>query len=125
MSSYLKPLPRRGEIWFVKFHTDPPDKGLRPVLIVSVDARNQNERAETVLVIPLTTSIHKAIPTHFLLPASETGLAADSAARAEDISLVLKESLVEPRSKLRQISHTRICQMARAVQVAIGCIPAS
>jgi mRNA-degrading endonuclease toxin of MazEF toxin-antitoxin module len=35
-----RPSPRRGEIWFVKLHVDPPDKGLRPVLVVSVDARN-------------------------------------------------------------------------------------
>jgi mRNA-degrading endonuclease toxin of MazEF toxin-antitoxin module len=54
-----KRLPRRGEIWFVKLHVDSPDKGLRPVLIVSVDARNQHERADTVLAIPLTTSVRK------------------------------------------------------------------
>ena len=76
-----KRLPRRGEIWFVKLHVDPPDKGLRPILIVSLDARNRHERADTVLAIPLTSSIHKEVPTHVLLPAAETGLAADSGAR--------------------------------------------
>src|SRR6266478_128088 len=77
-----KRLPRRGEIWFVKLHVDPPDKGLRPVLIVSVDARNQHERADTVLAVPLTTSVHKEVPTHIVFRSAETGLSSDSAARA-------------------------------------------
>src|ERR1022692_3130680 len=102
-------LPRRGEIWFVKLHVDPPDKGLRPVLIVSVDARNLHARADTVLAIPLSTSIHRDTPTHVLLSAAETGLSADSAARAEDITVIRKANLVEPCSRLRQISNTRIC----------------
>lgn len=115
-------LPRRGEIWFVKLHVDPPDKGLRPVLIVSVDARNLHARADTVLAIPLSTSIHRDTPTHVLLSAAETGLSADSAARAEDITVIRKANLVEPRSRLRQISNTRICQLGRAIEVAVGCV---
>jgi hypothetical protein len=54
------------------------------VVIVSLDARNTHERADTVLVVPLTTSIHKSAPTHVFLTAGETGLQSDSAARAED-----------------------------------------
>lgn len=117
--------PRRGEIWFTKLYVDPPGKGPRPILIVSTDSRNRHEGVDTVLAIPLTTSIHKDFPTHVLLLAGETGLSADSSARAEDITVILKADLIEPRSGLRQISHTRICQMARAVQLAIGCIPTS
>jgi mRNA interferase MazF len=105
----------------VKLHVDPPDKGLRPVLIVSVDARNRHERADTVLVVPLSTSIHKDVPTHVLLAAAETGLPADSVARGEDITVVRKANLFEPRSRTRQLSNTRICEIARAVEIAIGC----
>ena len=118
-----KRLPRRGEIWFVKLHVDPPDKGLRPVLIVSVDARNLHERADTVLVIPLTTSIHKDVPTHILFTSAETGLSWDSAARAEDVTVIRKVNLVEPRSPLRHIGGARICQIGHAIQLAIGCAP--
>ena len=121
MSTQRKRLPRRGEIWFVKLHVDPPDKGLRPVLIVSVDARNQHERADTVLAIPLTTSIHKKVPTHVYLTSAETGLTSDSAARAEDVTVILKANLMEPRSKLRQLGNMRICQIGKALQVDIGC----
>ena len=115
-------LPRRGEIWFVKLPVDPPGKGLRPVVIVSVDARNQNERASTILGIPLTTSIHRDIPTRARLAASETGLPEDSAACCENITMMMKEDLVEPRARLRQISDTRICQLMQCVGLAAGCV---
>src|SRR5262249_44199056 len=97
-------VPLRGEIWFVQLHVDPPGKGRRPVVIVSLDVRNRHERADTVLVVPLTTSIHKEVPTHVFLPAAETGLPGDSAARAEDVTVVRKQSLVESSGRLRQLS---------------------
>ena len=115
-------VPQRGEIWFVQLPVDPPEKGPRPVVIVSIDARNRHERADTVLVIPLTTSIHKEVPTHVLLSAGETGLTADSAARAEDVTVVRKRSLLAPRSQLRRLSDQRVCDLARKVQIAIGCL---
>lgn len=113
--------PLRGEIWFVQLHVDPPEKGRRPVVIVSLDARNRHERADTVLVVPLTTSIHKESPTHIFLPAGETGLRTDSAAKAEDITVVRKLSLIEPRSRLRRLSDRRICELAAKVGMAMGC----
>jgi mRNA interferase MazF len=113
--------PLRGEIWFVQLHVDPPEKGRRPVVVVSLDARNRHERADTVLVVPLTTSIHKEAPTHIVLSAGETGLQTDSAAKAEDITVVRKQSLVEPRAGLRRLSDRRICELAARVSMAMGC----
>ena len=115
--------PLRGEIWFVQLPVDPPEKGRRPVVIVSLDARNRHERADTVLVVPLTTSIHKDFPTHVFLSAGETGLQANSAARAEDVTVVRKQNLLEPRGRLRQLSNTRICEVAAKVGLAMGCRP--
>jgi mRNA interferase MazF len=115
--------PQRGEIWFVQLYSDPPGKGRRPVVIVSINARNRHERADTVLVVPLTTSVHKNAPTHVFLPAGETGLQSDSAARAEDITVVRKQSLIEPRGRLRQISDRRVCELASKVNLAMGCAP--
>ena len=94
---------------------------MRPVLIVSADSRNLHERARTVLGIPLTTSVHKNYPTHVVLSAGETGLSGDSAAQAENISLIAKEDLVPPRQRLRQISHSKVCEICRSVQIAVGC----
>jgi mRNA-degrading endonuclease toxin of MazEF toxin-antitoxin module len=121
MAPAIKP-PLRGEIWFVQLPVDPPEKGRRPVVIVSLDARNRHERADTVLVIPLSTSIHKADhPTHLFLAAGETGLSEDSIARAEDVAVVRKTNLVEPRSGLRVMSHRRICELSEMVKIAMGC----
>jgi mRNA interferase MazF len=115
--------PLRGEIWFVQLPVDPPEKGRRPVIIVSLDARNRHPRADTVLVIPLSTRVHRADhPTHIFLAAGETGLSEDSIARAEDVTVVRKSHLVEPRSHLRAMSHRRICELSEMVKIAMGCL---
>jgi mRNA interferase MazF len=117
----MQPDPLRGDIWFVQWPADPPEKGRRPVVVVSVDARNRHERADTILVVPLTTSIHKDAPTHVLLAAGETGLQSDSAARAEDITVVRKRSLIAPHGRLRRLSDRRVCELAHRVSIAMGC----
>lgn len=113
--------PLRGEIWFVKIPVDPPDKGLRPVVIVSANERNRHPRANTVLAVPLSTSIHRQAPTHILLSPGESGLSEPSVIKAEDIVTVRKESLQRPRTRLRQLSNTRVCEIARKVIIAMDC----
>jgi len=115
--------PLRGEIWFAHLPADPAAKGRCPVVVVSLDTRNRHERASTVLVVPLSTRVHKNTATHVFLSAGETGLQSDSAARAEDIVIVHKEGLVEPQSRLRQLSDRRICELAAKVRIAMGCAP--
>ena len=92
-------------------------------MIVSLDGRNRHEQAETVLVVPLTTSIHKEVATHVFLSAGETGLQSDSAARAEHITVVKKQTLFEPHGTLRQLSDSRVCELAAKVRIAMGCAP--
>lgn len=92
-------------------------------MIVSLDVRNRHERADTVLVVPLTTSIHKGAPTHVLLSAGETGLQEDSAARAEDITVVRKRNLIEPQTRLRRLTDKQVCELASKVSMAMGCTP--
>jgi mRNA-degrading endonuclease toxin of MazEF toxin-antitoxin module len=115
-------IPQRGEIWFVQLPTDPPEKGRRPAVVVSLDARNRHERADTVLMIPLTTTIDKPAATHLLLATGETGLQESSMARAENITTVNKTNLVEARSGLRKLSDRRICELAHMVSLAMGCL---
>lgn len=115
-------LPQRGEIWWTNFHTDPPEKGRRPVVIVSPNARNRHERATTVLVVPLSTSVHKLGPAHMLLHAGETGLRTDCAAQADNIAVVVRANLHEPEPGQRALSHTKICKLASLVKIAMGCL---
>jgi mRNA-degrading endonuclease toxin of MazEF toxin-antitoxin module len=113
--------PQRGEIWWTNFHTDPPEKGRRPVVVVSPDARNRHERATSVLVIPLSRSIHRLGPADLLLRAGETGLRTDCAAQADNIAVALRANLREPQPGQRALSHTKICQLASLVKTAMGC----
>lgn len=113
--------PVRGEVWWTNFHTDPPEKGRRPVIIVSPDGRNRHERSTTVLVVPLSTSVHKLGPAHLLLRPGETGLAMDCAAQADNISVVLRANLREPSPGQRALSNTAICKLAGLVRIAMGC----
>jgi mRNA-degrading endonuclease toxin of MazEF toxin-antitoxin module len=116
----MKRVALRGEIWYVELPTDPPGKAARPVIIVSLDARNRHPGASTVLVAPLTGSIEKDFITHIKLSPGETGLHASSV-RCEDLTVVRKEFLVQPKSPLRTLSNTRVCQIADALRIAMGC----
>ncbi len=114
--------PVRGEIWWTRFPTDPPDKGRRPVIIVSPNARNSHPRANTLLAIPLSTSVQKLGPAHLLLRAGETGLRADSAAQADNICVLLRDHLDEPIAGHRPLTNAQICRLAGLVKIAMGCV---
>ncbi len=72
-----------------------------------------------MLVVPLSTSTIKNVATHVYLAPGETGLEG-SVLKAEDVSVVLKEILTEPRHRLRNISNARICELAGKIRIAIG-----
>ena len=112
----------RGEIWWTQFPTDPPDKGRRPVIVVSANGRNSNPRANTILVIPLSTSIHKLGPAQLLLRSGETGLREDCAAQAENVCVIRRDQLSGPVLGHRAISHAKICRLATLVRTAMGCV---
>lgn len=114
--------PLRGEIWWTRFPTDPPDRGRRPVVVVSTDGRNCQPRSNTVLVIPLSTSIHKSRPADLLLRAGETGLRADSVAQADNISTVNRVDLDEPVQGHRALTGHQVCHLAGLVRLAMGCV---
>ena len=113
------PSPTRGEIWFVKLPTDPPEKNERPVVIVSIEARNAHPRATTVLAVPLSTTPAR-LPTHIAVAPGETGLAEASTIQAENITTVRKSSLREPSQRLRRLSESMIERIAKGVQIAMG-----
>lgn len=118
----MRRTPLRGEIWYVKLPTDPSEKPPRPVVIVSLDARNRHPAARTVLVAPLTGSVEKEFDTHIRLSSGETGLN-PSKVHCEDVTVVKKEFLLEPKMPLRVLSNTRVCEIAEKVRIAMGCPP--
>lgn len=114
------PHPHRGEIWFVRIPTDPPNKGLRPAVVISREERNLHPRADTVLVAPLSTTPARTA-THIELSPGETNLRDISAIRAENITTVSKADLIPPRTPLRRLTSARMRQVAMAMLVAVGC----
>jgi len=77
---------------------------------------------DTVLAIPLSTSVTKVGPWHLLLHAAETGLREDSVAWCENIGAIKKDQLLEPITGHRPLTNTQICKMASLVRIAMGCV---
>ena len=93
-------------------------------MIVSINARNSHPRSSSVLVVPLSTSVHKEeIPVHLMLEPGQTGLAERVIARTEDVSAVWKVQLDPPRGRLRTLSSQQVCELSRKVGIAMGCLP--
>jgi len=104
------PAPRRGEIW-TAYLGEPRQRHW--VLIVSLDARNLSDRAETVLTVPFASRIAEA-PTTVVLQPGETGLPGPSCLRGHFITTLPKKLLIERQS--RSLSGRRmreICTLIR------------
>jgi mRNA-degrading endonuclease toxin of MazEF toxin-antitoxin module len=57
---------------------------------------------------------------HVYLTSGESGLER-SVLAAEDVTVVRKSSLSEPHGRLRNLSNTRICDLACKIRIAMGC----
>ena len=88
----------------------------RPVLVVSVDARN--ERANDVIVIPCSTNLRPA-PTHVRLSRGEAGLPEDCVLKCEQITTVKKQDM-DPVPLGAALRRARMADVERAVLRAVG-----
>lgn len=106
---------RRGEIRFVDLE---PIRGTeadkrRPAVIVSNDGANEAASRlgrGVVTVVPVTSNVTRVYPFQVLLSASETGLAVDSKAQAEQVRSVAVERIgdrvgVVPRDLLAALDE--------------------
>jgi mRNA-degrading endonuclease toxin of MazEF toxin-antitoxin module len=119
--SPILPQPQRGEIWSARMPGDPPDKRARPVLIVSTDRRNFHPRANTVLAIPLSTTLTD-FPNHIRLLPGETGLPEASELQPENIAAVPKANLIRWPGT-RKLGEKTIRLAARYVVFSMGVQP--
>jgi mRNA-degrading endonuclease toxin of MazEF toxin-antitoxin module len=115
------PKPLRGEIWDVDFPSDPPGKGPRPVLIVSINSRNTHPKATSVLVVPFTMTLSES-PLNPRFTPGQTGLPETSELRPSEISAVRKEYL-KRRDGARTQAEGVIKDVARSVVLALGVQP--
>lgn len=115
------PKPSQGEIWVVKLPTEPPEKGLRYVIIVSSNAQNHHPRATTVVVVPIGTTLREN-PCLQLTP-GQTGLGETSEVWANGITTIAKKDLHPPRIPLRTLSRGTVIKILRCVVRAMGILP--
>ena len=95
----LKKYPERGEIYLVCLD---PTVGseinkTRPALIISNDINNQ--AAQTVTVIPISSGTEKIYPFETLLPSQESGLPKNSKVKCNQIRTIDKKRLAKPLGK--------------------------
>lgn len=115
------PKPSQGEIWVIKLPTEPPDKGLRYVVVVSPNAQNHHPRASTVTVVPIGTTLRQN--SCLQLTPGQTGLAETSEVWANAITTVSKKDLRQPRNPLRTLSRGIVVKILRCVVRAMGVLP--
>jgi mRNA interferase MazF len=88
---------KRGEIYYASLS---PTIGSevskrRPVLIVSNNANNR--AANTVTILPLTSSVSRVYPFEVKLEPSESGLPKPSKVQAQQIRTISKQRLTQQR----------------------------
>ncbi|MGB2665880.1 MAG: type II toxin-antitoxin system PemK/MazF family toxin [Candidatus Acidiferrum sp.] len=115
------PKPSQGEIWVIKLPIQPPDKGLRYVIVVSSDAQNHHPRASTVVVVPIGTTLRRS--SCLQLAPGQTGLTETSEVWANAITTVAKKDLRQPRNPLRTLSRGTVIKILRCVVRAMGVLP--
>jgi mRNA-degrading endonuclease toxin of MazEF toxin-antitoxin module len=115
------PKPSQGEIWVIKLPTEPPDKGLRYVVVVSSNAQNHHPRASTDAVVPIGTTLRQS--SCLQLTPGQTGLAETSEVWANAITTVSKKDLRQPRNPLRTLSRGIVVKILRCVVRAMGVLP--
>jgi mRNA-degrading endonuclease toxin of MazEF toxin-antitoxin module len=103
-------LPQRGFLYWGRL-----DKR-RPVLVLSIDARN--ERANDVIVVPCSTTLREA-PTHVRLALGEGGVPKACMLKCEQITTLPKDELgTVPLGS--SLGPARLRDIERAVARAIG-----
>lgn len=103
-------MPRRGEIWTAALGDN---RQRHWVLIVSLDQRNQSDRAETVLIIPFASRIVEG-PTMIVLQPGETGLPGPSCLRGHFVTTLPKTALIQRQP--RALSETRMREVSLRIR---------
>lgn len=109
--------PRQGEIFLCRALRQLGDTKKRPVVVVSLDLRN--ELSDSVIVVPFTSNLTGINnPTRILIAAGEGGLQADSLAVCENVS-ALRQIFLE-QGPYGQISRESLERIQIGIQLAIA-----
>ena len=109
---------RRGEVWWADLGPYRPREqtGRRPVVIWQSDTLTR--ALQSVLVVPLTTNLHRAqLAGTALVGASSDGLPEDSVALAFQMRAVPKAAL---QAKIRDLTESEAAELELATDEALG-----
>lgn len=109
--------PKKGEIWLVSLE---PVVGheigkTRPALTISNDRNNQF--ADTVTILPITSKTEKIYPFEVLLLKEEANLPKDSKIKSNQIRTIDKKRLV---SFLGKVTKKRLIEIEQALLIHLG-----
>lgn len=112
--------PARGEIWLVSLG---PVVGheigkTRPALVISNDRNNQF--AETITVLPITSHVKKIYPFETFMPKTETDLPVDSKIKSNQIRTVDKKRLIK---LIGNVSEEKLKEVRQALFIHLNFTP--
>jgi mRNA-degrading endonuclease toxin of MazEF toxin-antitoxin module len=106
-----EPLPRRGEVWWVRV-----DKR-RPAVVVQSDTVRE-PRVRSFLVVPLTSRLHlEGLPGNVRLDRRDTALSKPSVANVYDVQKVLRADFLE---RLGTLPPGRLSAVADGLRLVLG-----
>lgn len=116
---------RRGEIWWARIPTRGASSKRRPMLVVSDDAFNENERYPKVMVVHLTSVERLGGPFDWevAIPKGVAGLSRSSVVKCSEIYTLWKEQLQGPAATLPR-SVMRNVDGALGVALGLRFVPA-
>jgi mRNA interferase MazF len=109
--------PRQRQVYLSKALKQSGDTKKRPVVIMSIDIRNQY--SSTVLVVPFSSDTSDAAnPSRVLVKQGEGGLNVDSVAMCDVMTNIEKKYL--ERGPYGEITFESFARIQGAIQIAIG-----
>ncbi|MBA3535405.1 MAG: type II toxin-antitoxin system PemK/MazF family toxin [Tatlockia sp.] len=112
---------KRGEIYFADLDPTVGDeiKKIRPVLIISNNANNNF--ANTITIIPITSNVNKVYPFEVLLSMAESGLAKTSKAQCHQIRTISKKRISNKKIQ-GLVSNAILAKIASALKLHLDLI---
>lgn len=110
---------KRGEIYFADLDPTVGDeiKKIRPVLIISNNANNNV--ANTITIIPITSNINKVYPFEVLLHVNESGLVKTSKAQCHQIRTISKKRISNKKVQ-GEVSNTILLKINSALKLHLN-----
>lgn len=112
--------PKRGEVYLVSLE---PVVGSeigksRPALVVSNNINN--EFADTITVIPITSKLSKIYPFEVFVKSGEAGVSQDSKIKCNQVRTIDKKRLIK---YLGTLESQKLKEVEKAILIQLGMIP--